>query len=181
MVIMKELNIKIIYLLLCIIFIGCHDSVDPKDSYIICFQTSSIQNCYFIKINHQMISTSVGQRSTTFLKYVYNNKQIPLNTIFLDTIVKTRNKKITRMQYSNFYNDLKMLISEKEVNDFYPGGSNDTWGIIILTKGKQYSVEYPTSNKKIDKVIEDIDSLSPIKLFEKKYSVTIPINQKDFL
>ena len=30
---MKELNIKIIYLLLCIIFIGCHDSVDPKDSY----------------------------------------------------------------------------------------------------------------------------------------------------
>ena len=85
------------------------------------------------------------------------------------------------MQYSNFYNDLKMLISEKEVNDFYPGGSNDTWGIIILTKGKQYSVEYPTSNKKIDKVIEDIDSLSPIKLFEKKYSVTIPISQKDFL
>ena len=128
-----------------------------------------------------MISTSVGQRSTTFLKNVYNNKQIPLNTIFLDTIVKTRNKKITRMQYSNFYNDLKMLISEKEVNDFYPGGSNDTWGIIILTKDKQYSVEYPTSNKKIDKVIEDIDSLSPIKLFEKKYSVTIPISQKDFL
>ena len=53
-----------------------------------------------------MISTSVGQRSTTFLKNVYNNKQIPLNTKFLDAIVKTRNKKITRMQYSNFYNAL---------------------------------------------------------------------------
>ncbi len=67
-----------------------------------------------------MISTSVGQRSTTFLKNVYNNKQIPLNTKFLDAIVKTRNKKITRMQYSNFYNDLKMLISEKVfTTDYY--------------------------------------------------------------
>lgn len=49
-------------------------------------------------------------------------------------------------------------------------------GVIIIAGNKQYAVEYPTSNRAIDNVVRDISDLSPIKLFERKYTVAVPLN-----
>ena len=179
--IMKELrtNIKYVYslisLFLTVCLTGCLTSTNHDDCYIICFQTSSIQNCYIIRIHKDTISTSVGQRSASFLRYIYNNKRIPLNTLSLDTIVKRRNQPINKEKWSKLNNELEIMAKGSEINDFYPGGSNDAWGTIILYGGKQYAVEYPTSNKTIDSIIKQVKDLSPIRLFEKEYTVSIPL------
>src|SRR5574344_1778832 len=176
--IMKGLstNMKYVYLLISLFLTGCLTSTNHDDCYIICFQTSSIQNCYIIRIHNDTISTSVGQRSASFLRYIYNHKRIPLNTLSLDTIVKHRNQPINKEKWSKLHNELEIMAKENEVNDFYPGGTNDAWGTIILFGDKQYAVEYPTSNRTINSVVKQVNDLSPIRLFEKKHTVAVPLN-----
>jgi hypothetical protein len=83
---------------------------------------------------------------------------------------------INKDKLTKLYGNLNTMTKEKIINDFYPGGSNDAWGVIIIAGNKQYAVEYPTSNRAIDNVVRDISDLSPIKLFERKYTVAVPLN-----
>lgn len=176
--IMKGLstNIKYVYLLICSFLMGCHTSTKHEDYYIICFQTSSVQNCYIVRISNDTIRTSVGQRSMAFLRYVYDNNRIPLDSLYLDTIVESKMQIINKDKLTKLYGNLNTMTKEKIINDFYPGGSNDAWGVIIIAGNKQYAVEYPTSNRAIDNVVRDISDLSPIKLFERKYTVAYSLN-----
>lgn len=117
MVIMKGLsiNLKYVYLLICSFLIGCHTSTKLKDYYIICFQTSSIQNCYMISVIDDTIKTSVGQRSADFLRYVYANKQIPLKTLFLDTVVESKTQIINKDKLAKLYGDLDTMTKENNI------------------------------------------------------------------
>lgn len=168
------MKFNIFLFLLVMLLLGCKSS--KRNATIMLFQTTSIQSNYLISINEDTMNLKIGVRNTKSLSKIKRNERPSSASLKLDNIVYSKKVIIDGIVSKLLSDDFDKLLKSPECNEFYPGWSTDTWGVIILVDNKQYVFEYPTKNKVLNKLLQDFQVASPIPLFDNKFEYLIPVD-----